>query len=193
MPLLHCNCLFPPSLGQPIITCNHAAMTCNKKCYPYLSQIPYPPRKLLILPHMQPCSRRPFLLKWFLTCLRSFQLEDLGFFRCSAPDFNGDDDFTVLDPLLAIVTEGPFEEPLPLNVAMQQQPFSSKKRASPSSSETVSSEGGKRSKLILLNQRDQPPRILFISSLFFIYPLVMGLCLPLPQHEVHLLELLGPW
>ncbi|KAI8528007.1 hypothetical protein RHMOL_Rhmol12G0118200 [Rhododendron molle] len=79
-------------------------------------------------------------------------------FRCSAPDFNGDDAPVVLDS--QSVSPGEASINLYLSNAIQQQSLVPKKRSS-SSSDSGSSRGGKRSKLVLLNQREQPPGLQF--------------------------------
>lgn len=59
-------------------------------------------------------------------------------FRCSAPDFNGEDDAVIFDTLLSLREASSY---LPLSNANQQQLSGSKKRSS-SSSDSNSSGGG---------------------------------------------------
>ncbi|KAG5549113.1 hypothetical protein RHGRI_014476 [Rhododendron griersonianum] len=76
-------------------------------------------------------------------------------FRCSAPDFFGDDSLAISDShSLKSTQDGP--GPFLSNAIKQQSPLS-KKRSSSSSSDADSPQGGKRSKLVQLNQREQPP------------------------------------
>ncbi|KAI8537046.1 hypothetical protein RHMOL_Rhmol10G0304300 [Rhododendron molle] len=76
-------------------------------------------------------------------------------FRCSAPDFFGDDSLPISVPLSIKPT--PDTPDLSSSNAIKQQYTLSKKRSSSSSSNADSPRGGKRSKLIQLNQREQPP------------------------------------
>ncbi|KAI8573802.1 hypothetical protein RHMOL_Rhmol01G0303800 [Rhododendron molle] len=78
-------------------------------------------------------------------------------FRCSAPDFFGDDSLAISDSHSLKSTQdvtGP-----PLSNVIKQQTSLSKKRSSSSSSDADSPRGGggKHSKLVQLNQREQPP------------------------------------
>lgn len=84
-------------------------------------------------------------------------------FRCSAPDFNGDEAPVVFDS--QPISPGEATTNLSLSIAIQQQSLVSKKRSSSSSDSGSSGEGGgKRSKLVQLNQREQPPGISVLTS-----------------------------
>ncbi|KAF7124249.1 hypothetical protein RHSIM_Rhsim12G0080100 [Rhododendron simsii] len=76
-------------------------------------------------------------------------------FRCSAPDFFGDDSLTNFDS--HSLKSAQENTDLSLSNAIKQQTSLSKKRSSSSSSDADSSRGGKRSKLVQLNQMEQPP------------------------------------
>ncbi|KAI8560290.1 hypothetical protein RHMOL_Rhmol04G0243700 [Rhododendron molle] len=73
-------------------------------------------------------------------------------FRCSAPEFNGDD--------CLVISDSSADTAIPISTTINQQSQISKKRSS-SSSDADSPRGGKRSKLVQLNQREQPPGISF--------------------------------
>ncbi|KAI8531227.1 hypothetical protein RHMOL_Rhmol11G0120800 [Rhododendron molle] len=76
-------------------------------------------------------------------------------FRCSAPEFIGDD--------CLVISDSTAEPGITISTAIKQQSPNSKKRSSTSSSDADSPRGGggggggKRSKLVQLNQREQPP------------------------------------
>ncbi|KAI8560129.1 hypothetical protein RHMOL_Rhmol04G0232000 [Rhododendron molle] len=83
-------------------------------------------------------------------------------FQCSAPDFFGDDSLVISVPHSIKPTQ---DNPnLSSSNAIKQQSTFSKKRSSSSSSDADSPRGGKRSKLVQLNQREQPPGISFLPK-----------------------------
>ncbi|KAI8551091.1 hypothetical protein RHMOL_Rhmol06G0157900 [Rhododendron molle] len=77
-------------------------------------------------------------------------------FRCSAPEFFGDD--------ILVIPDSPAEPSHSSSKAIKQQSPNSKKRSSTSFSDADSPRGGKRSKLVQLNQRDQPPGITLLTK-----------------------------